>query len=181
MPTATQGAPLTEGGRVTKEARPRHGAGREFSSDRAARTTFVVLLAVLAVFAIVAGRAVRDAMNASWWVDHTFAVEVELATLRSSVRAAEAAYLEFAVTGQEDSVSRLEAAQATIMEEVQLLQELTRDNPYQQRRIVDLRRTVAEASAFGASVVMARREGGWEAARSLLSKAPAKGSTHVVV
>src|SRR5580693_1775614 len=100
MPTATQGAPLTEGGRVTKEARPRHGAGREFSSDRAARTTFVVLLAVLAVFAIVAGRAVRDAMNASWWVDHTFAVEVELATLRSSVRAAEAAYLEFAVTGQ---------------------------------------------------------------------------------
>jgi GAF domain-containing protein/CHASE3 domain sensor protein len=166
---------------VTKEARPRHGAGREFSSRRAIRTTFVVLLAVLAVFAIVAGRAVRDAIDASWWVDHTFAVEVELATLRSSVRAAEAAYLEFAVTGQEDSVSRLEAAQATITEEVQLLQELTGDNPYQQRRIVDLRRTVAEASAFSASVVMARREGGWEAARSLLTKAPAKGSTHVVV
>ena len=181
MPTATQGAPLTEGGRVTKEARPRHGAGREFSSGRATRTTFVVLLAVLAVFAIVAGRAVRDAIDASWWVDHTFAVEVELATLRSSVRAAEAAYLEFAVTGQEDLVSQLKAEQATITEEVQLLQELTGDNPHQQRRIVDLRRTVAVASAFSASVVMARREGGWEAARSLLTKAPAKGSTHVVV
>jgi len=175
------GAPLTEGGRVTNEARPRHGAGRDVSSDHATRTTFVVLLAALAVFAIVATRAVRDAIDASWWVDHTFAVERELATLRSSVRAAEAAYLEFAVTGQEDSVSRLEAAQATITEEVQILQELTSDNPHQQRRIVDLRRIVDEASAFAASVVMARREGGWEAARSLLTNAPATGSTHVVV
>jgi PAS domain S-box-containing protein len=165
---------------VTKNAQPRHGAGSDVSSDRATRT-IVVLLAVLAVFAIVGARAVRDAVDASWWVDHTFAVERELATLRSSVRAAEAAYLEFAVTGQEDSVGRLEAAQATITEEVQRLQELTGDNPHQQRRIVDLRRTVDEASAFGASVVTARREGGWEAARSLLMKAPAKGSTHVVV
>lgn len=165
---------------MTKNAQPRHGAGSDVSSDRATRT-IVVLLAVLAVFAIVGARAVRDAVDASWWVDHTFAVERELATLRSSVRAAEAAYLEFAVTGQEDSVGRLEAAQATITEEVQRLQELTGDNPHQQRRIVDLRRTVDEASAFGASVVTARREGGWEAARSLLMKAPAKGSTHVVV
>jgi PAS domain S-box-containing protein len=154
--------------------------GRDVSGDRATRT-IVVLLAVLAVFAIVGARAVRDAVDASWWVDHTFAVERELATLRSSVRAAEASYLEFAVTGQEDSVGRLEAAQATITEEVQRLQELTGDNPHQQRRIVDLRRTVDEASAFGGSVVTARRDGGWEAARSLLMEAPAKGSTHVVV
>ena len=154
--------------------------GRDVSGDRATRT-IVVLLAVLAVFAIVGARAVRDAVDASWWVDHTFAVERELATLRSSVRAAEASYLEFAVTGQEDSVGRLEAAQATITEEVQRLQELTGDNPHQQRRIVDLRRTVDEASAFGASVVTARREGGWEAARSLLMEAPAKGSTHFAV
>ena len=165
---------------MTKDAQPRHGVGRDVSGDRATRT-IVVLLAVLAVFAIVGARAVRDAVDASWWVDHTFAVERELATLRSSVRAAEASYLEFAVTGQEDSVGRLEAAQATITEEVQRLQELTGDNPHQQRRIVDLRRTVDEASAFGGSVVTARRDGGWEAARSLLMEAPAKGSTHVVV
>jgi PAS domain S-box-containing protein len=165
---------------VTKEAQPRHGAGRDLSSHRATRT-IVVLLAVIAVFTIVGARAVRDAVDASWWVDHTFTVERELATLRASVLASESAYLEFAVTGKEDSVGRLEAAQATITEEVQRVQKLTGDNPHQQRRIVDLRRTVDEASAFGASVVTGRREGGWEAARSLLTEAPAKGSTHVVV
>jgi PAS domain S-box-containing protein len=173
--------PTATGGFLTKNGKPPSGEERRFSSEHGARSTFLVLLAMLAMSAVLAGRAVRDAVDASWWVDHTFAVERELATLRSSVRAAEAAYLEFAVTGQEDSVGRLEAAEASIAEEVQRLQELTGDNPHQQRRIVDLRRIVDEASAFGASVVTARREGGWDAARSLLTEAPAKGSTRVVV
>jgi PAS domain S-box-containing protein len=174
--------PAATGGFVTKNEQPRRrGEGRVFSGERGARSTFIVLLALVALTAVVAGRAFREAVDASWWVDHTFAVEKELATLRSSVRASEAAYLEFAVTGREESVHRLESARATVTEEVQRVQELTGDNPHQQRRIVDLRRAADEALAFGASIVTARREGGWEAARALLAGAPAIGSTEVVV
>jgi len=182
MPNATARAscPAT-GGVLTTNGQPRRGEERIFSGERGARTTFVVLLALLAVTAIVAARAVRDAVDASWWVDHTFVVQRELGTLRASVRASEAAYLEFAVTGQEASVNRLESARATVTDELQRVKELTGDNPHQQQRMVDLRRLVDEASAFGTSVVTARRQGGWEAARSLLTGAPAIGSTEVVV
>jgi PAS domain S-box-containing protein len=166
---------------VTKDEEPQDGAAGGFSSERGARLTFVVLLAVLAVTGLVAIRAVRDAVDAGWWVQHTFAVEEELSALASSVHTFEMAYFEFAVTGQDEPIRRLESARVAITQELQRTQELTGDNPNQQQRIVDLRRAVDDAMTFGTAVVTERQESGWEPARALLTGVADKGSASVVL
>jgi PAS domain S-box-containing protein len=166
---------------VANSVEPQDGAGLDFSGERGTRLTFLLLIVLVALTIIVGGRTVHEAVDAAWWVEHTLAVERDLSELASSVRESEAAYLEYVVTGRDAVVRRSESARAAIADELQRVQQLTGDNPHQQARIVDLRRAVNEALVFGAAVVAARDQGGWEATRTLVIAGAEKGSTGVVL
>jgi PAS domain S-box-containing protein len=151
------------------------GPRRDFGTEHLVRGVFVLILIALAVTAVVAFSSIRSAESSGWWVEHTLDVEKELGTLASSVGGSRAAYLEFVITGQSESVGRLEAARGVVTRQVQRLQELTLDNPSQQQRILALGRAVEEDSTFASAVVARRQQSGWEAARSLLTAGGPRG------
>jgi PAS domain S-box-containing protein len=151
------------------------GRSGHSAAERVVRVVYAILLIVLVAIAIVAVQTIRSVADSDWWVQHTLAVEKELATLSSSAGAAHAAYLEFVITGQDASVRRLEDERAEVIQQVHRLEDLTRDNPRQQRRILALYRAVEDDAAFATAVTARRRQGGWEAARSLLASDEAAG------
>ena len=151
------------------------GRSGHSAAERIVRAVYAILLVVLVAVAIVAVQTIRSVADSDWWVQHTLAVEKELATLSSSAGAAHAAYLEFVITGQDASVRRLEGERAEVIQQVHRLEDLTKDNPSQQRRILALHRAVEDDAAFAMAVTARRREGGWEAARALLASDQAAG------
>jgi PAS domain S-box-containing protein len=143
-------------------------AARDVTTERTARAAFAVVLGALVLTSVVSLTAVRTAVNSGAWVEHTLAVQKELAALSASIEAAESSYLEFVITAQEASLKRLENAQLASTRQLRGAEALTEDNPQQQQRIVELRRAVSEDFAFRAAVVTRRQEGGWEPAQALV-------------
>jgi PAS domain S-box-containing protein len=123
----------------------------------------------LAITASIAFTTIRAAIDSGRWVEHTLAVEKELAELSSALVAAEESYLESVLKAQAEPARREEVARAKVTTRLQRIEALTRDNANQQRRISDLRRAVDANVVFGAQVVAASRDGRWETARLLLT------------
>lgn len=142
---------------------------RDFASERIAQVTFALVLLVLGVTTTITFRALNTVVASQDWVEHTVAVEQELATLSSSTKEAEATSLEFLITGDERLLRRLEAAERLATRQLKHIQWLTRDNGDQQTRSEALRDAMDNDFALAAAVVARREEGGLEAARALLA------------
>ena len=147
---------------------PAEVGARDFASERIAQVTFALVLLVLGLTTTVTFRALHTVVASRDWVEHTISVEQELALLSSSTKEAEAAALEFLITGDELLLRRLEAAQRLATGQLKHIQWLTRDNGDQQTRSETLRDAMSSDFALTAAVVAKREEGGLEAARALL-------------
>src|SRR5664279_4808637 len=145
-------------------------------SGRTTRAAFGLVLIALTITAVAALETIRSAASSGWSVDRTLAVERELASLSASIGEAEAAYLEFVVTGQDDSLRGLESTQVMATNHLGRVETLTRDNPSQQRRVAALRTAIDETLRFAAAVVAKRRSDSLEAA-GLLVRASANPGT----
>ncbi len=126
--------------------RAHHGA----ETERIVGATFAVVLGVLTLTALVAFLTVRAAFDSGHWVEHTLAVEKQLANLSSALATVDVTRLELVLTDDPDTTHRLEADRLAVMRQVQQLQELTRDNASQRDRIIRLRRAVDDDFAPGA-------------------------------
>jgi PAS domain S-box-containing protein len=129
---------------------------------------FALVLVALATMGALEMRSLRRVVVAADWVEHTLIVEKELGALLASILDAGSEYREFVHTGSDASLALIRTANAASIAHVNRIELLTRDNPLQQRRIVDLRRTVEARIAFGEEVIASGARG-LETASALLN------------
>jgi PAS domain S-box-containing protein len=120
------------------------------------------IIGVMSYFSVV--RLREDA----GWVEHTHQVVVRLELLFSTMIDSQNGYRGFAVTDDESYLEPYLHAVQTAKADVRRLQDLTADNPAQQRRLEALAPVVAAQMLYSREVIEARRNQGFESARSLI-------------
>jgi len=118
-------------------------------AERVANVTLVSLLATLGVTAVVAFGALHSAVDSGWWVQHTLQVEKQLAVLSSFIWKFDSESQALRVPPQGDPSRGLEPEQTTAKGLVDEVSDMTRDNEVQRRRIIDLRRALAQEMGPG--------------------------------
>ena len=118
------------------------------SRSRTSQTLAITLTALAALALIVNAQLtvtnVRRLRDAEEWVVHTHQVLDTLRSLLSSATDAETGQRGFLITGRTTYLEPYEAGKAAVRLRLSRMEELTRDNPSQQKRIEALRPMVAD-------------------------------------
>jgi|SRR5215510_6116070 len=143
------------------------------SRSRTSQTLAITLTALAALALIVNAQLtvsnVRRLRDAEEWVVHSHQVLDTLRSLLSSTTDAETGQRGFLITGRTTYLEPYEAGKAAVQLRLSRMEELTRDNPSQQKRIEALRPMVADKLEELQRVinVFRSRGGGFEAARAI--------------
>lgn len=101
-------------------------------------------------------------------VIHTQEVLQELTETLSALQDVQTGQRGYVITGNDRYLEPYNAALERISTELQQVEQLTKDNPAQQRRMAQLQRIVADALANAATTIKVRREQGFEPAQRLV-------------
>ena len=126
---------------------------------------FALALALLGGVAWLNLRHAAHVQESSQWVAHTEKVRGELARLLMRLIDIETGARGFVVTGEPAYLEPFEAARTNMNAQFGDLRALTRDNPLQQAKCNGLEPLIARRIALAQTVVDARRNAGFEAAR----------------
>jgi PAS domain S-box-containing protein len=135
-----------------------------------AKITVAFVLALL----IIGGVGVRSYLviqrltETKDWVDHTHEVLQNLEHVESVVTKAETGARGFVLTGDEHFLAPYDSAIAEVQKDVASVKSLTRDNPDQQRDLVQLQQLCSEKLDVLKDFIQHRREGGLEAALPII-------------
>jgi len=129
---------------------------------------FLLVLAILVLVAVTAVQNIRRAIASSDWVNHTHAVILEADGIMSALHAAEAGLRSYVLTGDERDRTAAGEAYAEAEEHLEVATALTRAEPAQEQKFLQMRPMLDRRLEFFRSVVQARQEPGLEAARRLL-------------
>lgn len=152
-----------------------HGSDRQAARERAFRLLAGTVASLFAAFAILGGVFLWYD-NAAGWVAHTHQVRSGIADILQSLTDAEAAQRGYVLTGDRPYRAEAETAKARALATLQVVDEMTADNPDQQARVAALRGQIAKrlividqtlaARAHGDAVAAIRiiRQGGGTAA-----------------
>ncbi len=133
-------------------------------SNRGLAAAVGVLVALLLADAWLSYRNTRDLNDRAAWVSHTLEVQEALADVRAAVTDAETNTRAYLVTGDDSSLPPSGAAEA-VSGRIDLVEELTADNPAQHARVPRLRQRAGERLGQLARLQAVRRERGFDAAR----------------
>ena len=129
---------------------------------------FVVMLAVLTLVAAAAIRNIRLALASSDWVNHTHAVILEADAVLSSLRAGEAALGTYLLTGDARDQAAYRAAYGDVAQHLEVGKALTRGEPAQHQKFVELEPLLQQRVAVARQLVQARAREGLAGARAAL-------------
>lgn len=132
---------------------------------------FFVVCAVLAFVAIVAVRNIGRATAASDWVNHTHAVLQEAGQILSTARAGEGTLRAYAAGGDEADAEASRAAFGEMLERLEVAKALTRADPAQHARVLEIERLANGRAALADAVFAARRAGQPGEIQTLLDRA----------
>jgi len=127
--------------------------------------TLTIAVVVLAVNGLWAGAALRTLIDDSDWYSHTHEVIAQIEGVRATIAEATAAVRAFLLTGDGAYLVTYRAAVARFHRGSAHLQQLTVDNPAQERRIALLNQAIGVRLALCEEAIEARRGQGVEAAR----------------
>jgi PAS domain S-box-containing protein len=125
-------------------------------------------LVLLVANAVVSYHNTLKLIENEQWVSHTYQVVGELEAVLSTLNDAETRQRGYLITGEEQYLEPYQTAISRANNQVNALQQLTRDNPRQQRRISTLRQAIAARVALLEQTVELRRVEGFEAAQHLV-------------
>lgn len=129
---------------------------------------FGLALFILVVIGVLAYTNTSNLVQAAQWRTHTYIVLGQLDRLLSELKDAETGQRGFALTGQDEYLEPYNAALRTLDGTLKELQDLTADNPAQQRRIEALRPLIKTKLDGMRRSVEQRRSAGLEAARAVV-------------
>jgi CHASE3 domain sensor protein len=148
--------------------------GTLLSTERKVQGGFALALICLAIIGVMSYLSVARLREDAAWIEHTHQVIIRLELYFSTMTASQNSYRGFAVTGDEKYLEPYLHAIHTADADVRQLRELTADNPAQQRQLNALALLVGEQMLYSRAVVEARRNQGFEGARSLISNGKGK-------
>ncbi|MEP7352586.1 MAG: CHASE3 domain-containing protein [Acidobacteriota bacterium] len=125
-------------------------------------------LLVVGVVGVIAYRSTNELIDSSDARKHSFRVKETLVSVLSTLKDAETGQRGFLLTGEERYLEPYNAALKSVDRSVDGLQELTSDNPNQQKRISGLKTSVAAKLAELAETILLRRQHGEQAAVRLV-------------
>jgi PAS domain S-box-containing protein len=131
---------------------------------------FGLMLLLLAASSVASLRNISQSRMASDWVNHTHAVIFEAEGIASSINVAEKSLRDFVLTGSERDHTACRRGYAEAAEHISVGRALTRAEPAQNKDFLGLEALVAQRVEFARAVIKARREIGFEAARSTISR-----------
>jgi signal transduction histidine kinase len=109
-----------------------------FLSGRAGKVVFVIAIMLLLIMAFAADHATVLFSESEKWVAHTHEVQTTLARLRTRMYQAQAARLDYVLTGNDAALGLLESAKNGLAGTLDLLRSLTTDNQLQRERMRSL-------------------------------------------
>jgi len=126
---------------------------------------FMVLVAISATAFFLVNRAQTDAA----WVTHTVEVENQISLTQLQIRRAESAVRGFLLQGEADYAREFDEADKQFGPLVSHLEQLTSDNPVEQRNVALLRSIAEQRIALFRKVVSHGRNGQFDDAKAMLS------------
>lgn len=133
---------------------------------------FATAMLVVAGFAAATWKLAHDAGQAAEWVAHTHAIIDSLARVRGDTLQIEFSTQSFRITGDPARLVERDAAIVTRENLLSRLQQLTLDNPEQQRRWARLREVIDQRLAISREVELLRKSRGEAAAKAYVATAP---------
>jgi len=105
---------------------------------------FVLALALLLAIAVLSDRSVTNAIARTSWVEHTERVIAVADDIQSDLVDSETAARGFVITGEEYFIEQHMTVRGSVQTKINLLFELTSDNPRQQTRLQEVRELAKE-------------------------------------
>ena len=130
----------------------------------------VLVLSLLIIDAWLGYSTIRDLNDRAARVDQSHQVLDAASQLRDVVQEAVIGANRYVVTGDIEHLQPYLAIRPKVGEHVDQLAQLTQDNILQRERAGRIKQRITERVAFTDRIIRVRREGGYEAARSLLAK-----------
>jgi PAS domain S-box-containing protein len=106
--------------------------------------------------------------RAAEWVSHTHEVIAAIARTRAALVDIQNGHRGFTISGEEKDLEPYRAGSTAIVTETAKLRALVADNPVQQQRLAQLEGGLAPRLASAAELIAARRQGGFEAAKTIV-------------
>jgi len=131
---------------------------------------FLLISAVLVVVAVLAVRNINRSADTSDWVNHTHEVILEAEGLRSALYAADGSWHTYMLTGDARDLSACRAALSNVDDLLEITEALTRNEPAQHEKFVQLRSLLGGRMEFIQQAVAARQGGKMETVRNLVSQ-----------
>lgn len=121
---------------------------------------FSLALLILSAVSAISYHSMARLIETFKWVQHTYEVQVNLESLLSSIKDAEAGRRGYIITGDAKLLEPYNAAIVSIDPQLQKLRKLTGDNPNQQRRLDMLEPLVTEKlDGFKQSLTLPQKQG----------------------
>ena len=130
---------------------------------------FLLIVAVCITVAVSAVRNINRSVASSDWVNHTHAVILETAALRSAVYVGDAALQSFAATGNPRAQVVSGEALSNIAEHLEIAKALTRSEPAEAEQVAQPETLINQRIDFMRGVLTAKQAGSAEAVRRALA------------
>jgi diguanylate cyclase (GGDEF)-like protein len=142
--------------------------GVKIDAEKMLVAGFAAALLLLLTLGLITYRVTGGLVEDSGWVAHTYQV---IGLLEDTERAAintETAQRGYVIAGDERFLAPYRDAVPRVESDLGRIEQLTRDNPAQQRRVAELRRRLADKLNVVGEVITLRREGRAEEAASVV-------------
>lgn len=132
---------------------------------------YALALLVVAGVGFVSYRAIGELVDTADWVTHTHQVKENLVSVVGKLTEAEDAQRAFLITGEERYLLQYRTASEAVDHYAQTVQELTTDNPDQQKRIAGLRTQIgAKVARMAEGIDLRRRNTSSETLASFINQ-----------
>jgi PAS domain S-box-containing protein len=149
--------------KLAQEISRRRGTEMPLEAPLRRRTRFGLTVALgltLLVGVFVWGGAWREESD-TYWVIHTYAAMDSIETISKNFVKAETSARGFSLSGEPGLLALFENGRNGMPHDLEILRQLTADNPRQQRRLNELEPELGDALAFAANVVAKRKLGSY--------------------
>lgn len=130
---------------------------------------FGTVAALLILVAVVALKNVRQAEQASDWVNHTHEVIQEFVAIEAALQTAEANLRNYVISGDARDQAAYREAFSEAVEHVGVAKSMTKEDKRQLERVAELEGLVGKRVEFSRGLVTAYKEQGFEAAKQLIA------------
>jgi len=138
-----------------------------YLSERMNWTLFGLGVLLLLILGFGADRVARRLAASEQWVSHTYEVQSAINQLRADVLLMESARLRYIFGGASGRLAQCRQTMSALPVDLQVLQDLTRDNPVEQQRIQQLRPVIQARIALIQESLALREDGKPDGERQL--------------